>query len=104
MNSAERVERVMNAIVRREYEGFPDDYEHFGPATSPLIPVGEEIYWGEEPWRILVRRILAAADGVEEFTDIIKPYRAPKPVYRSKKPNLEGRKAYEDQKKERRQA
>lgn len=102
MNSAERVDRVMEAVTHTVYESDPELN-----ITRPLIEPGEE-YWftSQAQVRAFVRRILAAADGVAEFTDVVKPYdhTTVKRVRHGKKPNLEGRQAYEAHKRERRQA
>lgn len=101
MSSKERVDRVLAAVVHIEYESDPD----FN-ITQPLIGTGEEYYFtSQDGLRSWIRRILAAADGVEEFTDVVKPYRPERTGVRSsKKPNIEARNRYAAQKRERRNA
>lgn len=96
MNSAERVARVMAATVHYIHPDLPEaDHD------LPLIDPTQEVYMSRERWETLVRRILAAADGVEEFTTQVV-YKPAAGTQRRRSPNLEARNAYEADKRERR--
>lgn len=80
MSRKEQVDRVLSATVTAEY---PDGFDN---VTGPLIAPGEEYYFfTEEQVRKFVTRILAAADGVTEFTDPWKEYTPKPPVRQSRR-------------------